>query len=230
MDKKIAVLATIIVVLAVIMTYNIYNVITAKQTIVENNLPEKVKDIVASQMAAEKASPEVSPSPFSPPLERAEERITKKPFGIFIAPQNSPVRPERFRGFHTGTDFEIFPDELDADVLAAAVCDGKIAQKKYASGYGGLLVESCELDGQPVTVVYGHLKLASIAKKAGDTLAKREEIGILGKNFSAETSGERKHLHLGIHRGSSVDIRGYVSKEADLSGWVDPCSLDSICE
>lgn len=43
------------------------------------------------------------------PLTDAAARITKKPFGIFITPQNSPVQPERFSGFHTGTDFEILP-------------------------------------------------------------------------------------------------------------------------
>ena len=33
-------------------------------------------------------------------------RITKKPFGIFITTQNSPVQPERFSGYHTGVDVE----------------------------------------------------------------------------------------------------------------------------
>src|SRR4030067_1140465 len=45
---------------------------------------------------------------FQPPINRADERVTKKPFGIFITPQNSPIQPEKFSGFHTGADFENF--------------------------------------------------------------------------------------------------------------------------
>jgi hypothetical protein len=55
-------------------------------------------------------------SGFFPPMMRAGERVAKKPFGIFITPQSSPVQPEHFRGYHTGADFEIFPEELNVDV------------------------------------------------------------------------------------------------------------------
>ena len=184
--------------------------------------------------AAENVAPNVSSSApkntFAPPLDRASERITKKPFGIYITPANSPVQPEKFRGYHTGTDFETFPEEQSADVPVVAVCDGKIALKKYASGYGGVLVESCQLNGGSVTVIYGHLKLASIQKNAGAGLAQGEEIGVLGKAYSAETDGERKHLHLGIHKGAGVNILGYVQSKAELSSWLDPCSIESICK
>jgi hypothetical protein len=168
--------------------------------------------------------------PLVAPLDRAGERVTKKPFGIFITPQNSPVQPEKFRGYHTGTDFEIFPEELNADVPVFAICDGKIALKKTATGYGGVLVESCELNGGPVTVIYGHLKLASIKKSTGDTLTQGEEIGILGKAYSAETDGERKHLHLGIHKGAGVNILGYVQSKTELSGWLDSCLVEYVCK
>lgn len=40
------------------------------------------------------------------PIAEFEKRITKKPFGIYITPQNSPVQPERFTGYHTGVDVE----------------------------------------------------------------------------------------------------------------------------
>lgn len=220
MDKKIIILAGVIAFFAAVIIYNLISIVTIQQTVVESKLPVKVKKIVENQMATEQKQPD--PPPFSAPLDRAGERITKKPFGIYITPQNSPVKPEKFRGYHTGTDFEIFPEELNADVSVKAICDGKIAVKKTATGYGGVLVESCELDSQPITVIYGHLKLASIPKKAGDDLVKGEEIGILGKAYSVETSGERKHLHLGVHEGTTVNILGYVPKEADLSGWIDP--------
>jgi hypothetical protein len=178
--------------------------------------------------ASAQTNNQANPSQFQPPLDLASERVTKKPFGIYVSPQNSPVQPERFQGYHTGADFEIFPDELNADVPVSAICTGTIALKEYASGYGGALVQNCMLDTQPITVIYGHLKLASISKSAGQTLDVGETIGILGKAFSSETDGERKHLHLGIHKGSSVNIRGYVASKSDLSNWIDPCTL--VCK
>ncbi len=177
-------------------------------------------------------SPEVQNNPgvknasgFLPPLNRASERVTKKPFGIFITSQNSPVSPEKFYGYHTGTDFEIFPEELNVDVPVSAICDGKLALKKYASGYGGVAVESCSLDGASVTIIYGHLKLASINFKVGEKISAGDELGILGANDSPETDGERKHLHLGVHKGTSINILGYVQAKSALSDWIDGGAL-----
>jgi hypothetical protein len=160
---------------------------------------------------------------FRPPLDRAGERVVKKHFGIYITPQTSSVQPERFQGYHTGTDFEIFPEETNADVLVHAVCNGKLLLKEYASGYGGVAVQSCEFDNNPITVVYGHLNLASINAKIGDGLNAGGAIGNLGKAHSPETDGERKHLHLGFHKGSAINILGYVSSRSQLKDWLDPC-------
>lgn len=160
---------------------------------------------------------------FADPLDRAAERITKKPFGIYITSKTSPVQPEKFTGYHTGTDFEIFPEEADADVSIKAVCSGKLIVKKYATGYGGVAVESCMLDGQTFTAIYGHLKLASIVPSIGSDLQTGDTIGILGKAYSTETDGERKHLHLGFHKGTAVNILGYVQSQSELSSWLDPC-------
>ena len=157
------------------------------------------------------------------PLDRAEERVTKKPFGMFIDPQTSPVQPERFRGYHTGTDFETFPEESVTDVSIRAVCSGTLVAKRRASGYGGVIVERCELGGETVTVVYGHLALKSVTGQVGDQVASGAELGMLGAAGSTDTDGERKHLHLGIHRGEAIDIRGYVSQRTELSQWIDPC-------
>ncbi len=164
---------------------------------------------------------------FKAPLDRTPERVTKKPFGIYITPDTSPVQPERFRGYHTGTDFEIFSEELNVDISIKAVCSGKILLKKNVSGYGGVVVELCELENNPITIIYGHLKLSSISLEEGNLIDVGDAIGILGKANSVETDGERKHLHLGFHRGTVVDVQGYVSSESDLSSWLDPC--DYIC-
>lgn len=155
---------------------------------------------------------------------QAAERITKKPFGIHIGdPQASPVQPERFRGYHTGADFEAFPDEADIDVPVRTICTGELLMKRFASGYGGVAVQGCTLDEQPVTVVYGHLRLSSIGASVGDTLQAGDTLGVLGTGYSEETDDERKHLHLGIHRGTAVNILGYVASEQALGQWIDPC-------
>jgi len=155
------------------------------------------------------------------PLERARERVTKKPFGIYITPQNSPVQPERFSGYHTGVDYEIFIGEENSDVAVNAICSGKLLQKRTVSGYGGVMIQSCVLNSQQVTVLYGHIKLASVSKNVGDSITQGEQLAILGKGYSAETDGERKHLHLGIHKGTTISVLGYVQNQQDLANWID---------
>ncbi|MFZ2154107.1 MAG: M23 family metallopeptidase [Candidatus Moraniibacteriota bacterium] len=162
---------------------------------------------------------------FQFPLSRATERVSKKPFGIFITPKNSPIQPEKFSGYHTGVDFEIFPEEIDADVQVTAICAGKLSLKKMATGYGGVVVQSCNLAKKPISVVYGHLKLNSIKAALGDDIAVGEPLGVLGEAYGVENGQERKHLHLGVHKGLEINILGYVSSETDLSGWLDPLSV-----
>lgn len=155
------------------------------------------------------------------PLSHAAERITKKMFGTKVSPGHSPVSPERFTGYHTGTDFEIFDDEKDTDVQVNVICTGKLLRAGTASGYGGYAVQACILDGHDVTVIYGHLRASSIKAPIGSKLMIGQPLGVLGKGFSTETDGERKHLHLGIHRGTAVNIRGYVSTQSALKDWID---------
>lgn len=157
-------------------------------------------------------------------MDQVEKRVTKKKFGAYITPQNSPVQPEKFSGFHTGVDFETFPDEQNTAVPIKAVCTGQLKLKNYTSGYGGVVVQDCLLDNQPVTVLYGHLQLSSISHKVGDSVKIGETIGVLGQGYSSETDGERKHLHLGFHKGTEINLRGYVNSETELSSWLDPCS------
>ena len=155
------------------------------------------------------------------PIKRARERVTKKPFGIKISLENSPISPERFSGYHTGIDYEIFEDEKNIDVQVFAICSGKLLRKEKVSGYGGLLVQECELNNQLVTVIYGHIKLSSMRQQTGDYVLLEEPLALLGEAFSNDTDGERKHLHLGIHRGAGIDIRGYVQNESELKNWID---------
>lgn len=165
------------------------------------------------------------PGLFTPPLDNSASRVTKKPFGIYITARDSPVQPEKFTGFHTGVDFETSSAEQSSTVLVKAICEGKLISKEYASGYGGVLVEACSLNNEPITVIYGHLKLVSVKFNVGDSINSGETLGELGQGYSSETDRERKHLHLGIHKGSEINILGYVSSKDELSSWIDPCEF-----
>jgi len=173
------------------------------------------------------SAPAATPSPTSlsaqltPPISNALARITKKPFGLYVTPTNSPISPEKFTGYHTGVDFETLPDEADVDVPIYAVCSGPLRLKERASGYGGVAVQQCILANQTATIIYGHLRLASISAKAGEQLVAGQPIAVLGTGYSIETDGERKHLHLGIHQGTQINILGYVQNQTDLASWLD---------
>lgn len=195
---------------------------TAAQVPVEEPAAQVAPEHVPTDAAP--PTPEVR-AIFADPLPDALSRVTKKPFGILIDRATSPVQPERFSGYHSGTDFETSPDEQDADVPVAAVCDGTLALKKYATGYGGVAVERCELDGQAITVIYGHLRLSSVTPEVGQAMRRGEPFALLGTGFGKETDGERKHLHLGIHRGSSIVLLGYVQSKAALDDWFDAATL-----
>lgn len=160
---------------------------------------------------------------YAAPMDQAKKRITKKTFGLYVTPETSPVQPDKFRGFHAGVDWEVFADELDKDVPVKAVCSGNLRMKKMASGYGGVAVQDCKLGGELITVIYGHMKLASISLKVGEPISAGEKIGLLGADKSVETDGRRKHLHLAFHQGEKINIKGYLEKKQDLDEWIDPC-------
>lgn len=155
------------------------------------------------------------------PVDSALMRVTKKPFGIMVSAQNSPVQPERFSGYHTGVDFEILPGGEDKEIPVSAICTGTLLYKNQVEGYGGTVVQKCKINGQDATVLYGHLDLLSVSSRAGDAIRAGDKIAVLGKGYSQETDGERKHLHLGIHKGYKMDLRGYVNTSEELNEWRD---------
>ncbi len=154
------------------------------------------------------------------PMKNTLKRITKKPFGIKVSPNDSPVQPEKFSGFHTGTDFEIFEDEIEKDIEIKAICDGEIIQKNSVSGYGGVIVQKCQYNDNPILVLYGHIQLDSSTKER--EIKKGDFIALLSLANSQESGFERKHLHLGIIKGDQINYRGYVQLEEELSSWINP--------
>lgn len=165
--------------------------------------------------------PSAANGKFKAPMTDYLARVTKKAFGTFVTPTDSPVTPEKFRGYHAAIDLEIFPGEENTDVNVNAICDGALAIKRTASGYGGLVAQYCVLNGQDILVLYGHVDLSSVNQKIGDGIKTGDRLGILGQP-GPETDGERKHLHLGIHKGRSLVIAGYVQSESALSAFIDP--------
>ncbi len=167
------------------------------------------------------------PAALVSPLDQRAERVTKKLFGTYITPATSPIQPERFTGYHTGLDYETFASEAKLDVPVVAACTGKVRARQTVSGYGGVLVQQCVVAGQTVTALYGHIRLSSVKAKVGTELKAGAQFAVLGTGFSSETSGERKHLHFSLHKGATINWRGYVGSKAALGEWLDPSPLFS---
>ena len=157
------------------------------------------------------------------PLERAAYRPTPLHFGMYVTPDpamNPISLPERFTGYHVGVDFEITSGEKDKDVPVYAICSGEVIFSGFAEGYGGLISQHCTIDNEPVVVLYGHLQLDSLPDIAS-TLTAGKKIALLGADKSKDTDDNRKHLHLGIHRGTTSVFLGYVQTEDELKSFMD---------
>lgn len=180
--------------------------INSRQRVSEKKLEQKVITVVENKK-----------SDYVFPVEEFEKRITKKTFGMYVTPSNSPVKPERFIGYHTGVDVEY--GDVISDVPIKAIADGNVVVSRQASGYGGVVV----IKHGEIYAIYGHLRLSSMVKERV-MVTKGEQIGVLGKGFSSETDGERKHLHFGISKTNS--IKGYTATKTELeNNWIDPMTL-----
>ena len=89
------------------------------------------------------------------------------------------------------------------------------------NGYGGVVAIEQTINTQDYVVVYGHLDPKTLTPK-NSIVKEGETIGLLGDAFSDETDGERKHLHLSMHKGNKLDLRGYVKTKEMLAEWDDP--------
>ncbi|MCX6726340.1 MAG: M23 family metallopeptidase [Candidatus Shapirobacteria bacterium] len=156
------------------------------------------------------------------PIADFKNRITKKFFGTFVTPQNSPVSPEKFRGFHTGVDVEY--GDITAEEQVKNIANGQIIYSGLVSGYGGFVAEQITINSQPFIAIYGHLRPSSLIKNNSKVNA-GDQIGVLGTAYSVETDGERRHLHFALLKGTKLDFRGYVQSQSELSLWSDPLTL-----
>lgn len=164
------------------------------------------------------------------PLPDAEDRPTPLSFGLYVTPdpdQNPIDPPERFIGYHAAVDFEVTEEEKTKDVPVFAICKGPVAYSGYAEGYGGLVIQRCKAAGEPVTIIYGHLVVQGLPEE-GTTLSKDQEFAKLGAPYSYDSGYNRKHLHLGIHKGKNLDMRGYVQNQEELKDFADPSTILGI--
>lgn len=178
------------------------------------NQPEKPKNMLKNEQETSDLTKEPR---IVLPIAEFEKRITKKPFGIYITPQDSPVQPERFTGYHTGVDVEY--EDITTAVPVFAIDDGELVLAQWAPGYGGTIVLKVNIESQELYVFYGHLDPQSFSENV--QVKKGEQIAVLGKGQSQETDFERKHLHFAIIK-NKVDLRGYVKTEEELNGWHNP--------
>ena len=176
----------------------------------------------ASQTPVSSPSQSAIQNAYADPVADFRARVTKKPFGIYITPQNSPVQPERFTGYHTGTDAEY--TDVTSDVPVYAVADGTVVLSEYVSGYGGVFMISFDLNDSPHSALYGHIRPTSLPE-VGKKVTKGEQIGLLGTGYSSETDGERRHLHFAVLSDNRIDVKGYVQAQSNLSGWIDPLTI-----
>jgi len=165
-----------------------------------------------------------TPTPTQPsnkivePVAEFKTRITKKFYGTYITPQNSPIKPEKFTGFHTAVDVEY--EDIKGDVPVYSIDDGQVIYSGQVNGYGGFIA----IQYPQYIGIYGHLQPKSLLPNKS-VIKKGNVIGILGQAYSAETDGERKHLHFAILKSVKLDFRGYVQTESELSLWIDPLTL-----
>jgi len=178
---------------------------------------------MTSKTTTSETSTQTFNSSFVLPIGNYKTGQTKKVFGQYITPQNSPVQPEKFTGYHTGVDIEQAQD--NADVPVYSIADGVIKYTNYVSGYGGVIIIEFSYQDQAYTALYGHIRLSSASISEGDKVSKGQQLAVLGTSYSSETNGERKHLHFAIHKGNSIDYRGYVQNQSELSDWIDPNTI-----
>ncbi len=153
------------------------------------------------------------------PKRKAKQRISKKSFGTYVTPQNSPVQPERFIGYHTGVDVE-YDDKPDEKIPVYAIADGRVIHSAWVGGYGGVVI----IRHPEYTALYGHLDPDSLIKKDTE-LVLGQEIGFLGQGYTNQTDNERKHLHLSIYTANVLNLKGYVQTKEELNKWIDPLKL-----
>lgn len=228
LSKKIILIACFILAVGLLITTGI--VISYRMGRQNTSAPQPSSSPSKSTEVSTQPEPKPTPPPatvsatpeLAVPVADFKSRITKKSFGTFITPQNSPVQPEKFSGYHTGVDVE-YGDTTDI-VPVYAIASGTVTYSGFVGGYGGVVCIKSVVNEVARTILYGHLAPSALPA-LGASVGRGEQIGRLGQAYSAETDGERRHLHLSVLASSTVNLRGYVASSSQLGEWLDPLSL-----
>lgn len=166
------------------------------------------------------------------PIDRYFERQNVKGFGLLVdAPFHERNRaifpnnglPNQFTGYHAGVDVEYTaPVDQTREVPVRAIADGQVVYVGDVAGYGGLIIVR-HAAPEPITSLYGHVRLVGRQVNRGDAVKAGQALAFLGNQYSRETSGARRHLHFGIHKGVVVDVGGHEPSLAALNReWYNP--------
>ena len=105
------------------------------------------------------------------PMDKYYERQSLKGFeqlidnNFYIGKEN--LFPfNRFYGYHSGIDLEVFSDEIDENVPIYALSSGTITFIGTLSGYGGVILE--KLDNENASALYGHVKIQNLSFQKPD--------------------------------------------------------------
>lgn len=184
-------------------------VTSTNQTSQNQNAPEKEELISIDSL------PELATLFY--PIDRYSERKTKKSYGQYIR--------DRFRGYHTGDDLEVFEDEYEKEIAVHAIMDGTVVYKNWVSGYGGVIILEHVYQDEVLQSLYGHIDLSQTTIRRNESIKAGTLLTYLGNHESVETDQERKHLHFAISKGSDLHIPGYVDSENRLTDWIDPTAF-----
>ena len=162
--------------------------------------------------------PESVPAPLTLPVANYREGRTLKVFGQEVH--------DRFNGFHAGDDIEV--EDTSTVVSVVAIADGTVVLSRRVSGYGGVLVIRHTLgngpDAETVSALYGHLDLAG-APAVGERVRRGQQVATLGDHESAQTDGERKHLHFQLWADPGIQLAGYTATRAGLLAYLNPTTF-----
>lgn len=154
------------------------------------------------------------------PIQTYSTHRTSKVFGQYIAPDAG----DRFSGYHTGDDVEV--DDINASAAVYAITGGTMIRRQTVPGYGGVVILKFSNNDITYHALYGHLDLDSVGIAVGEQVVAGQQLGLLGEDKSADTDGERKHLHFAIYPYTGTEqFAGYVDTEADIAKWIDPAAF-----
>jgi murein DD-endopeptidase MepM/ murein hydrolase activator NlpD len=125
---------------------------------------------------------------------------------------------ERFNGIHTGEDWGIGGSNFGKPVYA--IGHGTVsyaAPLGWGADQGTVVIRHVLADGTVLYSFYGHLDPPSVTLRAGDCVARGDQIGRIGR----PRTPPHLHFEIRLHLPTSPGP-GYWSVDPTLAGWLPP--------